>query len=66
MANKGVETSDDEVREQMIKRDQADLMRKTGPLRRSQDSIYIDTTGLDINEVLDVLTGYITNERKNT
>jgi CMP/dCMP kinase len=38
---------------EVIERDTQDEQRQHAPLRRSQDAIFVDSTGLTINEVLD-------------
>lgn len=56
---RGVAISEEEVLEQMQKRDLADVNRRIAPLRRSSEAIYVDTTGLSIDEVLSILKEYI-------
>ncbi len=36
----------------MRERDHADQSRKVAPLRRADDALHVDTTGLDIEEVV--------------
>jgi len=40
-------------------RDGRDRRRPVGALQRAQDAIYIDTTGLSISQVVDVLAGHV-------
>lgn len=54
-----------EVAEDLKKRDHADTSRKIGPLVRSADATYVDTTGLTIEQVIGLLTGYIKNKGKH-
>ncbi|MFA5699723.1 MAG: (d)CMP kinase [Desulfuromonas sp.] len=43
----------------MIERDHADKNREHAPLRQAQDAIVIDTTALDIEEVLEQMLHYV-------
>lgn len=40
-------------------RDRKDMTRKVAPLLRADDAIYIDTTHLSIEEVVDKIAGYV-------
>ena len=59
LQEKGHLLSYSEVKAQILKRDEADFNREFGALKKAEDAIYIDTTSLDIEEVLDVLLSYI-------
>ena len=48
-----------EVEEDLRKRDKADLTRKVGPLKQAKDAIYLDTTGLTVDETVGEVLGYI-------
>ena len=50
---KGMETSYEETLESIKKRDYNDMHKKTGALIRTEDAIYIDSTNLTIDEVVD-------------
>jgi len=56
---KGIEVVLPDVEKQMKDRDLADLTRSVGPLKKSKDAIYVDTTGLEIEEALNTILGYI-------
>jgi len=43
------------VEKEMAVRDRLDSTRRDGPLTRTQDAIYVDTTGLSIDQVVDAL-----------
>ncbi len=43
----------DQLRDQMKERDQKDLTRTVGPLKKARDAITIDTTGLTIDQTAD-------------
>ncbi|MFH1772205.1 MAG: (d)CMP kinase [Candidatus Omnitrophota bacterium] len=60
LENKGVDIDIDELSEVLHKRDKADKERKIGALRISEDAIFVDTTDLSIEEVVEKLAEYIT------
>ncbi|WMI81675.1 (d)CMP kinase [Anaerotignum sp. MB30-C6] len=41
------------VREEIIKRDENDMNRKCRPLRKAEDAVYLDTTAMSIDEVVE-------------
>lgn len=49
----------DEVKEQIKKRDYNDINREHNPLKKADDSIEIDTTGMTINEVTEKISNII-------
>lgn len=49
---KGEQVTLKEVLEDIIKRDHNDTTRKLNPLRRAEDAIELDTTGMSIDEVV--------------
>lgn len=55
LRRKGVGADRDEVLSQLIERDRRDSARELAPLRRADDAIVIDTTGLSIAEVVEEL-----------
>ena len=52
---KGIETSEEEVRQNIKFRDESEKTREINPLRQAEDAIYVDTTNLTIKEVEDKL-----------
>jgi cytidylate kinase len=52
LKQKKIDIDYEEVKEQMQRRDTADLTRKNGPLKKAENAAYIDTTGLSISQVL--------------
>ena len=52
---RGVAISLDEVQHQMQERDQADFNRKVSPLKKAEDALCVNTDGLGIEQVLDVI-----------
>ena len=53
LMKKGYEVSLDEIISDIIKRDEIDSNREFAPLVKADDAIEIDTTGKDINEVVE-------------
>ena len=51
-AEKGVEMSAEDLRENMLKRDKIDSERAHSPLKKAEDAILLDTTNLTIDEVV--------------
>jgi len=47
------------LEQEILKRDNYDVTRKVAPLRLAEDATYIDTTNLNINEVVDAVLSYI-------
>ena len=52
LTGKGLEVNYDEILEDIIKRDEYDTNREVDPLRKADDALEIDTTGLNIQEVV--------------
>ena len=50
---RGIAASSADVREDLIRRDQRDRTRLDSPLRRAEDAIAVDTTGLSLEEQVD-------------
>jgi len=51
----GRDVSEEAVEKEMAVRDRLDSMRRDGPLTRTTDALYVDTTGLSIDQVVDAL-----------
>ena len=47
------------ILEDIIKRDHIDSTRETDPLRKADDAIEVDTTGLNIEQVTEKISEYI-------
>lgn len=52
LLGKGLEVNYNEILEDIIKRDEYDSTREVDPLKKADDAIEIDTTGLNIQEVV--------------
>ncbi len=56
---KNIECSYDQILKDIIDRDYIDTHRAADPLRKAENAIEIDSTNLDINGVVNVITEYI-------
>ena len=56
---KGMDVSKEEIKQNIIKRDYNDMHKEVGSLTRTEDSIYIDSTNLTIDEVVSKIKGII-------
>lgn len=64
LKEKGIEVDFDELKEDLRRRDEADKNREVGPLRISADAVYVDSTGLSLEEVIETLLKHIKNGAK--
>ena len=55
----GIEMSLEEIKENIEKRDYNDMHKEVGSLMRTDDQIYIDSTSLSIDEVVEKMMSYI-------
>ncbi|MDD6190783.1 MAG: (d)CMP kinase [Firmicutes bacterium] len=55
LQEKGREQSYDSVLEDIKQRDHNDMTRKLNPLRKAEDAIELDTTGMDIEQVIEAV-----------
>lgn len=55
LKEKGIATSLQEVKNDVVVRDKSDMIRKVGPLKKADDAVLVDTTGLTIDEVVNKL-----------
>ena len=51
----GIEMSFEEIKENIRKRDYNDMHKEVGSLKRTDDQIYIDSTNMSIDEVVDFI-----------
>jgi CMP/dCMP kinase len=58
---KGEELSLDTVEEMVIERDRKDCNRSVGPLKKADDAIELDTTGMSIEEVVEEIIRHASN-----
>jgi cytidylate kinase len=62
LQQRNIECSYDEILKDIIERDYKDSHRKTDPLRKADDAVEVDTTGLNIQEVTKVITDNISQK----
>lgn len=56
---KGEKVSYDDILKKIIERDELDTNRETDPLRQAEDAVLIDSSNLNIDEVVDLMASYI-------
>ncbi len=61
---KGIEETLEETLDAIMKRDHLDMNKEVGSLKRTDNQTYIDTTNMDIQEVIDNIVGIILEKRK--
>lgn len=61
---KGMKVDFDEILKDMERRDFIDSNRKTDPLKKAENAIEVDTTGLNIDQVVNKILDYINNKNK--
>ena len=62
LKEKGQQVTYEQVLEDIIQRDHKDTTRELNPLRKAEDALEVDTTGMGIEEVTD----YILKEIEKT
>lgn len=61
---KGIDTTLEELRKDMERRDYLDTHRSASPLRKADDAIEVDTTSLDIAQVVEKVLAYVGDLQK--
>lgn len=59
LKERNIECNYEEILKDIIARDYADTHREVDPLKKAEDAIEIDTTGLNISQVVDKINGEI-------
>ncbi len=62
LGGKGIEVDLEKVTADVEKRDHQDSTRSHAPLKQAEDAIFIDSSGLSIEGVVDLMLGYIQGE----
>jgi cytidylate kinase len=57
----GMEHEEEDVLEELRTRDLKDTTRSHSPLKRAEDAIYIDTTGMSLEQVVETLVSIVGN-----
>ena len=52
---KGIAYDYDKVRQDIIERDERDKNRATAPLKKAEDAVYLDTSDMNIQQVVDYI-----------
>ncbi|GIM30642.1 cytidylate kinase [Clostridium polyendosporum] len=63
LRNKDIEVNYNQILKEIIRRDYADSHREIDPLKKAEDAIEIDTTGLSINGVVEKICSYIKSHK---
>jgi len=64
LEQKGIELDIEDIVKQIEDRDSRDLTRDCGPLKKAEDAIYIDTSQMNIEQVINCLLSHIKDEKK--
>lgn len=59
LINKGQTVTFEDVKEDIIKRDRNDMSRATSPLKKADDAIELDTTSLNLDQVVEKLISIV-------
>ena len=62
LSERNIECSYEGILQDIKDRDYKDTHRETDPLKKADDAIEVDTTGLNINEVCEKINSYISNK----
>ena len=63
LQEKGVEKALSEIRQEIEERDHRDMTRAIAPLKQAEDAVYLDTSHMNIDEVVEAI-GKLYRERK--
>jgi cytidylate kinase len=66
LRRRGIETGADEVRAAIEQRDRLDSTRSAAPLRTAEDAIVIDTTGLEVEQVVERAAALVDEARASS
>ena len=59
---KGVPCNIEEIEKDIIERDQRDMTRKNSPLKQAEDAVYLDTSDMSIDEVVQAVVKLVNQE----
>ena len=63
LRTRGQSVDEEKALEMTIKRDKSDSERSIAPLRRAEDAVYIDTTGISADQVLEKIISEVRKKR---
>jgi len=58
---KGKEVEIEKLKKELNERDQKDISREAGPLKKADDAVFIDSTGLSVEDVVQIILKHINN-----
>jgi cytidylate kinase len=61
---KGVEVPLEQLENDILRRDEMDTSRAEAPLKKAEDAVELDTTGLTIDEVISIMSAEIDRKRR--
>lgn len=64
LAAKGEQADFEEIKEMIARRDYNDMNRKHSPLKKAEDAILLDTTGMEIEQVLQAILDIVAERVK--
>jgi cytidylate kinase len=64
LKEQGQSVSLEQVTEDVLKRDESDINRTSAPLKQADDAIFLDTSGLDLDEVLEHIKDKVRTKAK--
>jgi len=59
LSAKGESTTPEQVEAEMQERDQRDSSRETSPLQQAPDAVLVDSSALDVEQVVDLILGHV-------
>lgn len=65
LKGKGIEADFTMIEQDIIERDRRDMNREFAPLRQAEDAIYLDSSDMAIDEVVDYIIGLYNNKKDN-
>lgn len=65
LKEKGIEVEIERLKEEIAARDEQDKNRQIGPLRIDKDAVYIDTTSMDVADVISRIVKEVKGARPN-
>ncbi len=63
LQKKGIESDVNEIEADIMARDLRDMQRKIAPLKKAEDAIEINTSKLDINQVVEIVIDFVQEKR---
>ncbi len=56
---RGIESSLDDIKDEIAKRDEQDMNRAISPLKKADDAVLLDTSDMTLDEVVDAVMKYV-------